>query len=70
MQDWTTSDMIFDVPTLISFLSQDTTLYPGTVILTGNSPGRWICPEAAGLPKPGDQVAVEIEKIGVLENAV
>ena len=35
MQDWTTSDMIFNVPTLIEFLSQGTTLLPGTLILTG-----------------------------------
>src|SRR5262245_20269533 len=39
MQDWTTSDMIFDVPNLISFLSQGTTLLPGTVILTGTPQG-------------------------------
>ncbi|TAL06736.1 MAG: FAA hydrolase family protein, partial [Verrucomicrobia bacterium] len=35
MQDWNTNDMIFDVPTLIEFLSGSTTLLPGTVILTG-----------------------------------
>ena len=35
MQDWTTGDMIFDVPTLIEFLSASTRLAAGTVILTG-----------------------------------
>jgi hypothetical protein len=35
MQDWTTEDMIFDVRTLIVFLSGSTTLLPGTVIMTG-----------------------------------
>jgi 2-keto-4-pentenoate hydratase/2-oxohepta-3-ene-1,7-dioic acid hydratase in catechol pathway len=35
VQDWTTSDMIFDVAALIEFLSGSTTLLPGTVILTG-----------------------------------
>lgn len=35
MQDWNTNDMIFDVPTLIEFLSGGTTLMPGTVIMTG-----------------------------------
>ena len=39
MQDWTTSDMIWDVPSLISFLSEGTTLLPGTVILTGTPQG-------------------------------
>jgi len=32
MQDWNTNDMIFDVPSLIQFLSGSTTLLPGTVI--------------------------------------
>jgi 2-keto-4-pentenoate hydratase/2-oxohepta-3-ene-1,7-dioic acid hydratase in catechol pathway len=71
VQDWTTSDMIFDVPTLIEFLSGSTTLLPGTVILTGTPHGvgmaakptpRWL--------RPGDEVAIEIEGIGVLSNPV
>lgn len=69
-QDWTTADMIFDVPTLIEFLSQGTTLLPGTVILTGTphgvgmsmNPPRWLA--------AGDRVTVEIEKIGTLTNPV
>ena len=39
MQDWSTADMIFDVPTLIEFLSGSTALLPGTVILTGTPHG-------------------------------
>ena len=39
MQDWTTRDMIFDVPELIAFLSGSTTLEPGTVIMTGTPYG-------------------------------
>jgi len=39
MQDWNTNDMIFDVPTLIEFLSGSTLLVPGTVILTGTPHG-------------------------------
>lgn len=35
VQNSNTEDMIFDIPTIISFLSQGTTLSPGTVILTG-----------------------------------
>ena len=50
LQDWNTNDMIFDVPTLIEFLSGSTTLLPGTVILTGTphgvgmarKPPRWL----------------------------
>jgi 2-keto-4-pentenoate hydratase/2-oxohepta-3-ene-1,7-dioic acid hydratase in catechol pathway len=70
LQDWNTGDMIFDVPTLIEFLSGSTTLLPGTVILTGTphgvgmarTPPRWL--------KTGDTVTVEIEKIGSLTNPV
>ncbi len=39
MQDWNTNDMIFDIPTLIEFLSGSTVLLPGTVILTGTPHG-------------------------------
>jgi 2-keto-4-pentenoate hydratase/2-oxohepta-3-ene-1,7-dioic acid hydratase in catechol pathway len=70
LQDWNTNDMIFDVPTLIEFLSGSTTLLPGTVILTGTphgvgmarTPPRWL--------RPGDRVSIEIEKIGTLTNPV
>jgi len=70
LQDWNTNDMIFDVPTLIEFLSGSTTLLPGTVILTGTphgvgmarTPPRWL--------RTGDQVTVEVEKIGALTNPV
>jgi 2-keto-4-pentenoate hydratase/2-oxohepta-3-ene-1,7-dioic acid hydratase in catechol pathway len=42
MQDGRTNDMIFDIPTLIEFLSASTTLLPGTVILTGTPQGGTI----------------------------
>ena len=70
MQDWNTNDMIFDVPTLIEFLSGSTRLAPGTVILTGTPHG------VGGARKPpvflqhGDTVTIEIEKIGALTNPV
>jgi 2-keto-4-pentenoate hydratase/2-oxohepta-3-ene-1,7-dioic acid hydratase in catechol pathway len=71
VQDSNTSDMIFDVPAIIAYLSGSTTLVPGTVILTGTPQGvgmaakpvpRWL--------KPGDSVSIEIEKIGTLTNPV
>ena len=54
MQDWNTADMIFDVPTLIEFLSGSTVLLPGTVILTGTPHGVGAA-QAAGVPAAGRQ---------------
>jgi 2-keto-4-pentenoate hydratase/2-oxohepta-3-ene-1,7-dioic acid hydratase in catechol pathway len=70
MQDWTTEDMIFDVPTLIEFLSGSTTLRPGTVIMTGTPHGVGFARTPPVWLKPGDEVTVEIEKIGRLTNPV
>ena len=49
VQDWTTSDMIFDIPSLIEFLSGSTTLVPGTVILTGTPHGVGMASRASAL---------------------
>ena len=70
VQDWKTDDMIFDVPTLIEFLSASTTLLPGTVILTGTPQGVGMARKPPLWLKPGDMVTVEIEKIGKLTNPV
>ncbi len=71
VQDSNTSDMIFDVPAIISYLSGSTTLVPGTVILTGTPQGVGMAakPEPRWL-RPGDRVSIEIEKIGTLTNPV
>jgi 2-keto-4-pentenoate hydratase/2-oxohepta-3-ene-1,7-dioic acid hydratase in catechol pathway len=58
-QDGSTSDMIFDVPTLIAYASQAMTLEPGDVILTGT-------PEGVGPLADGDAVSVAIDGIGEL----
>lgn len=70
MQDWTTSDMIFDVPTLIEFLSGSTLLLPGTVILTGTPHGVGGARKPPVYLQPGDTVTIEIEGIGALSNPV
>ena len=70
MQDSSTGDMIFDVPTLVAYLSEFMTLMPGDVIATGTpsgvglgrTPKRWL--------RPGETVAVEVEGVGRLENPV
>ncbi len=62
-QDSRTSQMVFDVPALIAFISHIMTLEPGDVILTGT-------PAGVSSLQPGDTVQVEIEGLGVLENPV
>jgi 2-keto-4-pentenoate hydratase/2-oxohepta-3-ene-1,7-dioic acid hydratase in catechol pathway len=70
MQDSNTSDMIFDVAQLISFLSGSTTLLPGTVILTGTPHGVGMARNPPRWLSPGDEVTIEIESIGRLTNPV
>ena len=70
MQDSNTSHMIHSVASLIAFLSQDTTLLPGTVILTGTPSGVGSARNPRIFLKDGDIIEVEIEKIGVLRNPV
>ena len=70
LQDWNTSDMIFDVPALIAFLSGSSTLEPGTVIMTGTPHGVGSARTPPRFLQPGDTVTVEIEKIGALTNPV
>lgn len=60
-QDGRTADMIFDVETLVSYVSAAFTLLPGDVILTGT-------PAGVGLVEPGQRVEVEVEGIGTLGN--
>ena len=70
MQDWNTNDMIFDVPTLIEFLSGSTLLAAGTVILTGTPHGVGGARKPPVFLQDGDVVTIEIEKIGALTNPV
>jgi 2-keto-4-pentenoate hydratase/2-oxohepta-3-ene-1,7-dioic acid hydratase in catechol pathway len=70
MQDHTTADMIFDVPTLIESLSSTLTLRPGSVILTGTPQGVGFARTPPVWLKAGDTVVVELESIGRLENPV
>lgn len=56
-----TSSMIFDIPTIINFISQVYTLLPGDVILTGT-------PAGVGLIPVGSTVSITIEGIGTLSN--
>jgi len=69
-QDARTSDLIFDIPTLIETISAGITLYPGDVIATGTPAGVGIGCKPPNYLKAGDRVRIEIDGIGVLENPV
>jgi 2-keto-4-pentenoate hydratase/2-oxohepta-3-ene-1,7-dioic acid hydratase in catechol pathway len=70
VQDSSTSDMIFDIPAIISDLSRSMTLLPSTVILTGTPEGVGFTRQPPLYLKAGDTVTVTIEKIGQLTNPV
>ena len=63
VQDGTTKDMVFDVPTLVAYVSSVMTLLPGDVILTGT-------PEGVGPMDVGDEVEVTVAGIGSLTSKV
>ena len=70
VQDWRTDDMIFDVADLIAYLSAGATLLAGTVILTGTPHGVGMAADPARWLRPGDEVTIDIERIGRLTNTV
>ena len=63
VQKQSTSDLLFDCPTIVSYISRWVTLLPGDVIYTGT-------PGATKKMNPGDVVEVELEGVGVLRNPV
>jgi len=70
MQDSTTANMIFDIPYLISFISQVVPLSPGDVVATGTPAGVGAFRKPPVFLQEGDEVSIEIEKLGLLRNAV
>ncbi len=62
-QSSSTSDLLFSVPELVSYLSQAITLQPGDIIITGT-------PSGVGEIAPGDVMEIELEGVGVLSNPV
>ncbi len=70
MQNGNTADMIFDIPAIISFISEDITLVPGDLISTGTPSGVGIFRDPPVLLKAGDVVECRVEKIGTIRNTV
>lgn len=69
VQDSTTAQLIFDIPTLISHLSSFMTLKPGDLIFTGTPPGVGAAKQPPRFLKPGDHCQVQIDGVGTLSNA-
>ncbi len=69
-QDSNTSDFIFDIPTLIEWLSKGMTLLPGDVIATGTPSGVGFARTPPEFLKPGDVVESEVVGIGLIRNKV
>jgi 2-keto-4-pentenoate hydratase/2-oxohepta-3-ene-1,7-dioic acid hydratase in catechol pathway len=62
-QEGVSSDMVFDIPRIVSEISRSMTLLPGDVVLTGT-------PAGVGVLEPGQRVRIEIDGVGALENPV
>jgi 2-keto-4-pentenoate hydratase/2-oxohepta-3-ene-1,7-dioic acid hydratase in catechol pathway len=70
MQDGNSADMIFDIPALIAYISEDITLWPGDIISTGTPSGVGIFRDPPVLLKAGDVVECEVEGVGTIRNTV
>ena len=70
MQQSNTSDLFFDIPTIIAYISQIMTLEPGDIIATGTPGGVGVARNPQVFLKAGDVVQVEIAGLGTLENPV
>ena len=70
MQDSSTSNMVFGVAEIVSFVSQAITLEPGDLILTGTPAGVGVFRDPKVLLQPGDEITIEIEGLGALTNPV
>jgi 2-keto-4-pentenoate hydratase/2-oxohepta-3-ene-1,7-dioic acid hydratase in catechol pathway len=70
VQDGTTADMIFGVAELIAYISDGIALEEGDLILTGTPPGVGFVRDPPIFLADGDEVTIEIEKVGSLTNPV
>jgi 2-keto-4-pentenoate hydratase/2-oxohepta-3-ene-1,7-dioic acid hydratase in catechol pathway len=70
LQDSNTSNMVFGVAEIVSFVSQLITLEPGDLIATGTPAGVGVFRDPPIFLKPGDEIRIEIEGLGELTNPV
>jgi 2,4-didehydro-3-deoxy-L-rhamnonate hydrolase len=70
MQDGNTADMIFSVGEILAYLSETMTLHPGDLVATGTPNGVGYARRPPRLLHPGDEVVVEIERIGSVHTPI
>ena len=70
MQDSSTSNLIFGIDEVISYASQTSTLEAGDLILTGTPAGVGVFRDPPRLLQPGDEITIEIDRVGSLTNPV
>ncbi len=70
MQDSNTSNMIFGVADIVSFVSQAITLEPGDLIITGTPAGVGAFRDPPVWLKPGDEITIEIDGVGSISSPV
>jgi 2-keto-4-pentenoate hydratase/2-oxohepta-3-ene-1,7-dioic acid hydratase in catechol pathway len=70
VQDSTTANLVFGVDEVISYASQTATLEAGDLILTGTPAGVGIFRDPPRLLRPGDEITIEIDGVGMLTNPV
>jgi 2-keto-4-pentenoate hydratase/2-oxohepta-3-ene-1,7-dioic acid hydratase in catechol pathway len=70
MQDGSTADMIFGVGEILAYLSQTMTLYPGDLVVTGTPNGVGYTRTPPRFLHPGDEVTVEIERVGSVRTPI
>jgi 2,4-diketo-3-deoxy-L-fuconate hydrolase len=70
MQDGNTRDLLVDVPHLVSLASQEITLEPGDLLITGTPAGVGVFRNPPVFLRPGDRVRCEVEGVGSVENPI
>ena len=70
VQDSTTANLIFGIDEIVSYVSQTSTLEEGDLILTGTPAGVGVFREPQRMLQPGDEITIEIDRVGSLTNPV
>ena len=70
MQSGNTKDLIYDIPSIIAYITDTVTLKPGDVIATGTPAGVGLGMKPPRYLQPGETVEVEVEGIGSIRTPI